>query len=842
MLVRKPVILLVAVGILGFANAALAQRTAGQERDTPLLDRLDNLGKAIFGGVLPSEKTKSKDAATPKTARSASRKSKVTEQTDEVDPPQAAGGRAGSILADSEANTRSPSRGKPTGDSSGIASENGLRAVPRTADGTPKPVRRPLAGPSLLDEGDAAENSSAQTPTGPRTTAGGRAESASPQITRPTTAKLTSRPLYQRLSAFRQSAFASDSAGESHPQVKLGSESTSDTPAVKAVDSELATPKPAARPLVAEHMAREVEAARGLAAEPVPDPAPNSPTSPEKTPVTIEKTPVTPETTPVTIEKTPITPQKTPVAAERTPVATKKAPVMLEPPPVAAQAEGDGGLLIARKGPVLSVETAGPRRITVGRESAYEVSIVNSGEVAAEELVVFVSLPEWAEVAGAEVSNGAAQANGTGPTAASVQWKLNHLDAKGRERMTLKIIPRQNRPFDLAVRWEYKPVASQAAIEVQEPKLALQLEGPRELVYGKKEVYRLKLTNSGNGGAENVTIMLMPIGGGENVPASHKIGTLAAGEEKVLDVELTARQAGNLTIQVDARADGGIHTELAEKVLVRRGGLKIDVEGPKVQFVGTAASYAVRIRNTGTAPARNISLAIVLPAGAKYLAGIEGARLDTSGSKLEWTVANLSPEVEQSFVLKCSLGAAGVSRVQVIATADDDLTASANTVTRVESVANLAMDVKGPEGPAPVGEEVIYQVRVRNRGTKEAVGVEVFGYFSRGIEPTAAEGNPNRLTPGQVAFQPISSLAPGAEVVLKIHARAEIAGNHIFRAEAVCKPLGARLVSEATDLYYTNATASQQVANDSGAEGPAPDAMRTVTRSFQGQQPPPPRK
>ena len=64
-------------------------------------------------------------------------------------------------------------------------------------------------------------------------------------------------------------------------------------------------------------------------------------------------------------------------------------------------------MLAARKGPVLSVETLGPRRIAVGKESTYEVSIVNSGEVAAEELVVFVSLPEWAEVAGAEASSGA---------------------------------------------------------------------------------------------------------------------------------------------------------------------------------------------------------------------------------------------------------------------------------------------------------------------------------------------------------------------------------------------------------------------------------------------------
>ena len=321
-----------------------------------------------------------------------------------------------------------------------------------------------------------------------------------------------------------------------------------------------------------------------------------------------------------------------------------------------AKAESDSGLLAAHKGAVLSVETLGSRRIAVGKESTYEVCMVNSGEVAAEELMVFVSLPAWAEVAGAEPSRGTVEGNAPGQAASVLRWKLGHLDAKGRERMTLRIIPRQNKPFDLAVRWEYKPVASEAMIEVQEPKLALQLEGPREIFYGKKETYQLKLTNLGNGSAENVTIMLMPIGGGENVPATHKIGILAAGEEKVLDVELTARQSGNLTIQADARADGGVHAELSEKVLVRCAGLKIDVEGPKVQFVGAAVTYAVRVRNTGTALARNVSLSIALPIGAKYVAGVEAPARTPRATSCSGRSKVSIPRSQQVFALKCSLG------------------------------------------------------------------------------------------------------------------------------------------------------------------------------------------
>ena len=317
-------------------------------------------------------------------------------------------------------------------------------------------------------------------------------------------------------------------------------------------------------------------------------------------------------------------------------------------------------LLITRKGPALSVETTGPRKIAVGRESVYGVTLVNSGEVAAEEVVVFVNLPAWADVVAAEVSTGATQAAAApGEPAKPFQWKVGPLAANGKERLTLRIIPRESRPFDLAVRWDYKPVASQAMIEVQEPKVVMRLEGPREVHYGRREVFTLKLANTGTGDAENLVVALTPIGAGDNQPVSQKIGVLAAGEEKSIEVELTARQSGDLQIQVEARGDGNIHAQLAEKVLVRRAGLQVDVEGPQMQYVGSVSSYKLRVHNPGSAPARNIKLTVAIPPGAKYLAGIENATLAANGTRLQWSVDALNPGVEQVFVDEVQPGPAG---------------------------------------------------------------------------------------------------------------------------------------------------------------------------------------
>ena len=768
MLVRRFTIVVLALAVTAAANTVYAQTQVEREKSKTLIDRLDDLGDAIFGGILPPKKTKTNRVALPSTeTQPQARQSTMIRPSEDAAIPETSPQRRGSVLAESGPGQRSLLDGISPDDDADFMPENMPPAVHRTSDAMRKPVRRSTTG--------IVERPVERVVIDPlQETADVPSEVLDDLPEEPVAGKAAPRALHERLSALRRSAFGTDPVSDS------------ETLSVELPRSEVTGPKP----IIARRNTPEADVTETAPVEAAFD-----------------------------------------MPGENEPAAIRQSQATAEVKP-------DDGVLFTQKGPVLGVETLGPRQIRVGRESTYEVSIVNSGEVAAEGLVIFVSLPQWAEVANAGASRGDAQTNAADEMARTVRWSLGHLDAKGRERLTLRIIPRESRPFDLAVRWEYEPVASQAMIEVQEPKLVLQLHGPREVVYGKKGTYRLRLTNTGNGSAENVALMLMPIGGGENVPATYKVGTLPAGEEKVLDVELTARQAGNLTIQVDARADGGVHAELAEKVLVRRAELQIDVEGPKVQFVGTTATYAIRVRNPGTAAAQNVDLSVVLPAGAQYLAGVEGARLDESENRLHWTLETISPEVEQRYVLKCSLGTAGMSRIEVNAAADDDLTTSAAAVTRVEAVADLTMEVKDPKGPVAVGEEAEYEVRVRNRGTKQAEGIEVFGYFSQGIEPTEADGGLSRLEPGQVRFQPIAMLAPGAEAVFTIRARADTAGNHVFRTEVHCKSLGSRLINEATSLYYADGPATRQTASEYNVEGTVSEAMRTVPRPVQDDQVP----
>jgi uncharacterized repeat protein (TIGR01451 family) len=410
-------------------------------------------------------------------------------------------------------------------------------------------------------------------------------------------------------------------------------------------------------------------------------------------------------------------------------------------------ASGYDNGVFTRQSPVLAIETVGPRRVAVNKEASYEVVIRNSGEIAAEQIVVNVSIPAWVDVAGAETSAGKATAPSSG-TGGTLLWQLGRLEAKGREKLTLRLVPRQSRPFDLPVKWDCTPVSAQALIEVQEPRLAVVLHGPREVQFGKGEVYRLEVHNAGNGDTDNVTVALWPNGPGERQPAAtHTFGRLGAGQKKSIEVELTARQEGKVLVGIEARGDGGLRTQITEEIVVRRAGLKIEVEAPRVQYVGTEATYRIRVSNPGSAPAVKPVVTATLPAGARFVSSPQNGRPGADPTQVVWNLETLPAGAETTVIMIAAIGAAGPGRIDAHCVAEGGLSASGSAVTQVEAAASLTLVVEEPTGPVSVSSDATYQLTIQNRGTAAAENVEV--ELGKGNVPEEIEVALLRAEPGQ---------------------------------------------------------------------------------------------
>jgi uncharacterized repeat protein (TIGR01451 family) len=488
-------------------------------------------------------------------------------------------------------------------------------------------------------------------------------------------------------------------------------------------------------------------------------------------------------------------------------------------------ASGDPRLLFSRATPLITLRGSGPRRLAVGQAANYSISLSNDGDQPASDVSVKVKLPEWIELASSKPTAGKLENN-----AGELHWSVRGLSPGNRETLSLKLVAHEGRNCELEVRLDADEVGAKTSLEVRQPLIELKIEGATQVVCGGKEVYRLSVSNPGTGPAENVTLQLLPLTSDDGEMATHRIGTIGAGESKTVEIELVARQSGVLNIQARATADGGLKAAASEEVMVRQPGVRVEVVGPARQYVGATATYQIHLKNPGDAPARKVKLLAVLPGNAECVSAGQQGKLDTKHKKAAWSIAELDPGADLVFSLKCIMRQSGENRLEVTATADGDLSHSNLAVTDVVAVADLVLDVSDPSGAIAVGEDAVYEVRVRNRGNEAAEGVDVVAYFSDGVEPVSVEGRTPDVASGTVTFGTIPTLAAGKELVFKIHAKARQGGTHRVRVELECRSLGTKLTEEETTLFYADDAAPATLDDvRSTADAPSNDRPHLAT-------------
>jgi len=469
----------------------------------------------------------------------------------------------------------------------------------------------------------------------------------------------------------------------------------------------------------------------------------------------------------------------------------------------------EDGVLLNEEAPMLSVKTRGPKTMVVGKVATYVINLSNHSEGAAKEVVVRMNIPAWVEVAQQEATLGNARLEPDDSGHSVLSWTVGSLGGRGEEKLTLGLIPRSSRALDLGVTWTFAPAGTSTQIQVQEPKLQMTVVGPQDLLFGETKVYTVTVSNPGTGDAENVVLNLLPLVPGERTAGVRQLGTLSAGSSRTVEVELTARQTGRLHVRAEATADAGLTARGDQEVQVRRAALEVVAEGAPRKFAGTRSRYSVRITNSGDALASNVVVAATLPAGAQTVASSDGGMLNPQSGQVQWSLGDVRPGASRVLEVECTLVSPGDNRLEVKTVAEGDLNAVASVSTMVEALADLKLSVNDPQGAVAVGDDVTYEVRIVNRGTKAAEDIQIYGYFSEGIEPTTVHGWKGSLSEGEVALQAIPRLGPGQEMLIRIQAQARRAGDHVFRAEVESKEPETKLAVEEWTRFYAGDDASE---------------------------------
>ena len=432
---------------------------------------------------------------------------------------------------------------------------------------------------------------------------------------------------------------------------------------------------------------------------------------------------------------------------------------------------------IATELPGIRVMTNGPRNIMMRQTHPYEVIVENRGSVAAEGLLIRAHVPDWADVVGQQVSRGDVSAD-TAEAIRNLHWKIDRLEAGQSEKLFVRLKAVRPGTHDLDVDWTMRPQTRRMQVTVSQPELALTIDGPDEVIYGHSKTYQIRVLNPGDGIAPDVVFTLSPK---SSSPQSQRIGDIPAGKEAQFEVELTAQDLGELKIHGLAVGDLQLRAEADKTVRVLAADLEATLSGPELKYQNAKAVYQLQLTNHGTTASEDVIANLMLPMGVSYQGGMEGATV--IDNQLRWKIASLTPGAVRQYQFQCRMDATGTQTFSFDCKGSAAGQTDVALETDVEAIADLVLSIEDPTAPAPIGENVTYQIVIRNRGSKPATDVRAVAQFSNGIEPQEISGHTGKVITGQVLIEPISRIEAGEEVRMTIVARAETSGHHRFRTE-----------------------------------------------------------
>lgn len=428
--------------------------------------------------------------------------------------------------------------------------------------------------------------------------------------------------------------------------------------------------------------------------------------------------------------------------------------------------------------PGIRVVTFGPSEIMIRQTQEYEIRVENRGSIDAEGVMVRAMIPDWAEMQGHNATQGTIDNEEPKAKSERLVWKIDSLPAGSVERMFVRLRAERSGTHDLDVDWTLLPQRTIAQVKVHEPRLDLTIEGPDEVIYGQSQTYTVRVLNPGDGTAPNVVFTLSP---NSATPQTQRIGDIPAGKEAQFEVELTAQDLVDLKIHGLAAGDLDLRAEAEKTIHVSAAKLEAVLTGPEAKYQNTESLYSLQVQNSGTATSERITATLRLPGGVKYLGGLEEAKQESGA--LRWTINALAPGASRNYQFRCNMTATGDQKFAFDCKGTAAGQTAVSLATRVESIADLVLTISDPPAPAPIDSDVVYEIILRNRGSKDAVDVRALAQFSHGIEPNKIEGQSGEMLTGQVLFDAIPRIGAGQEVRLKVVAKAERAGHHRFRAE-----------------------------------------------------------
>jgi hypothetical protein len=239
------------------------------------------------------------------------------------------------------------------------------------------------------------------------------------------------------------------------------------------------------------------------------------------------------------------------------------------------------------------------------------------------------------------------------------------------------------------------------------------------------------------------------------------------------------------------------------------------LKGPRQRYTETVAPYQIELENPGTAAARGIQVVATLGVSGRLIAVPPGAKYDPNSRRLQWAISQIEPGAAPKVLpFEVRMGGISAYEVNVEARGENELYVKDRLITDVQGMPDVDLVVRERRRVVDVDGSTIFQIRLRNYGTKEATKLQVTARLSKNMVVEYTGGGPEepamfRESTGEVKFAEIPRLGAGKEIELGIKvkvtsAEPRLATCRVFVThDDLTEPLEQMAVVKVTETHRT---------------------------------------
>lgn len=334
--------------------------------------------------------------------------------------------------------------------------------------------------------------------------------------------------------------------------------------------------------------------------------------------------------------------------------------------------------------PQLTVEHTAPPKVLIGESLTIGITVANPGSGPATGVTIEEDVPAGlTHVAGSQL-----------------EYEIGTLRPGESKRLELSV--KADKPGlienTIVAKGEGNLLAShKVQIEVIAPQLEVDVNGPKKRFLERQATYTVSIANPGTAPARDVELVAY-LPRGMKFIESDSQGTYDVAQHAVFwsleelppakagSVKLTTLpvEPGEQRLRIEGRADLGLAVAGEQTVQVEQSAelLHTVKDADEVIEVGSETSYEIRVTNTGTKAATNVSVTAILPAGMQGLSGEGPTRAAGDATQIVFEpLAKLAPQEEVIYRVQVQGVAPGDHLVRVQLSSDEWPT----PVTREES-------------------------------------------------------------------------------------------------------------------------------------------------------------